>query len=79
MSDAAAAMAAGDFEQRLPTSLVPDEVHDLAMSYNTMASTLGEAFGELQESRRQIAAVVESMAEGVVAFDAVRDRQRHQS
>lgn len=70
MSEAAAAMAAGDFEQRLPTSLVPDEVHDLAMSYNTMASTLGEAFGELQESRRQIAAVVESMAEGVVAFDA---------
>jgi len=70
MSDAAAAMAAGDFEQRLPTGLVPDEVHDLAISYNAMASTLGEAFGELQESRRQIAAVVESMAEGVVAFDA---------
>ncbi len=35
-----------------------------------MASTLGEAFGAIQESRRQIAAVVESMAEGVVAFDS---------
>ncbi len=70
MSDAAAAMAAGDFEQRLSAGFVPDEVQDLADSYNTMASTLGEAFGAIQESRRQIAAVVESMAEGVVAFDS---------
>lgn len=70
LSDAAAAIAAGDFEQRLPTGLVPDEIKDLATSYNTMASTLGEAFGAIQESQRQIAAVIESMAEGVVAFDS---------
>lgn len=70
MSDAAASIAAGDFDRRLPTGLVPDEIRDLAESYNRMAGTLGEAFGELEESRRQIAAVVESMAEGVVAFDA---------
>lgn len=70
MTDAAAAISAGDFEQRLPTGLVPDEVRDLAMSYNSMATRLGEAFGAIQESRRQIAAVVESMAEGVVSFDS---------
>ena len=70
MSDAAAAMAAGDFEQRLPTGLVPDEITDLAVSYNSMAATLGDAFGAIQESQRQIAAVVESMAEGVLAVDA---------
>ncbi|MDZ4177979.1 MAG: ATP-binding protein, partial [Coriobacteriia bacterium] len=70
MSDAAAAMAAGDFEQRISARLVPDEIQDLADSYNLMAYNLGEAFGELQESRRQIAAVVASMAEGVLAFDA---------
>lgn len=70
MSDAAAAMAAGDFEQRISAGFVPDEVQDLAESYNRMAATLGEAFGEIQESRRQIAAVVESMAEGVLAFDS---------
>lgn len=70
MSEAAAAIAAGDFEQRLPSGLVPDEIHDLVESYNTMARNLGETFGELQESRRQIAAVVESMAEGVLAFDS---------
>jgi PAS domain S-box-containing protein len=71
MSDAAVAIAAGDFEQRLPTGLIPDEVYDLAASYNSMASKLGEAFGSIKESQRQIAAVVESMAEGVVAFDSV--------
>lgn len=70
MSDAAAAIEAGDFEQRLPLGLVPNEVQDLAVSYNRMAEKLGVAFGELEESRRQIATVVESMAEGVVAVDA---------
>jgi len=70
MSDAAAAMAAGDFEQRLATGFVPDEVYDLAVSYNSMAGRLGEAFSAIRESERQIAAVVESMAEGVVAFNA---------
>jgi signal transduction histidine kinase len=67
---AADAIAEGDFEQRVPTGLVPDEVQDLALAYNRMAVKLGDAFGAMEESRRQIAAVVESMAEGVVAFDA---------
>jgi signal transduction histidine kinase len=66
---AADAIAEGDFEQRVPTGLVPDEVQDLALAYNRMAVKLGEAFGSMEESRRQIAAVVDSMAEGVVAFD----------
>ena len=67
---AADAIAEGDFEQRVPTGLVPDEVQDLALAYNRMTVKLGEAFGAMEESRRQIAAVVDSMAEGVVAFDA---------
>jgi PAS domain S-box-containing protein len=70
MSDAAAAIAAGDFDQRLSAGFVPAEVQDLAESYNSMAARLGEAFGAIQESQRQTAAVVESMAEGVLAFDA---------
>jgi len=70
MSEAAAAIAAGDFEQRLPTGFVPDEVFDLAVSYNSMAARLGEAFSAIQESERQIAVVVESMVEGVVAFNS---------
>ncbi len=70
MSRAAAAIAGGDFEQRLPTGFVPDEINDLAESYNRMAAKLGEAFSALQEREREIAVVVESMAEGVIAFDA---------
>lgn len=52
MSNAAAAIAGGDFEQRLPTGFVPDEVYDLAESYNRMAAKLGSAFEELQESEQ---------------------------
>lgn len=70
MSKAASAIAVGDFDQRVPTGLVPDEVRELAESYNTMAQTLGETFTSLKEREREIAAVVESMAEGVLAFDS---------
>lgn len=70
MSLAAAAIAGGDFDQRLPTGLVPDEIFDLAQSYNRMAITLGETFSALREREQEIAAVVEAMGEGVVAFDA---------
>ncbi len=69
MSKAATAIANGDFDQRLPTGLVPDEVHELAEAYNLMAQRLGEAFSALREREQEIAAVVESMAEGVLAFD----------
>jgi len=70
MSKAATAIAGGDFDQRLPTGLVPDEIFELADSYNSMAVTLGETFSVLREREQEIAAVVESMAEGVVAFDS---------
>jgi signal transduction histidine kinase len=70
MSRAAVSIADGDFDQRLPTSLVPDEIYELAESYNRMAVTLGEVFSTLREREQEIAAVVESLGEGVVAFDA---------
>jgi len=70
MSEAATAIADGDFEQRLPTGYVPDEIHDLADSYNRMAVSLGEAFGAVQESQQRLSAVVASMAEGLVSFDS---------
>ena len=70
MSKAAMAIANGNFDQRLPTGLVPDEIFELAESYNRMAVTLGDTFSVLREREQEIAAVVESMAEGVIAFDA---------
>ncbi len=69
MTKAAAAIAAGDFDQQLPTGLMPDELFELAESYNRMAVTLGQTFSALHEREQEIAAVVESMGEGVVAFD----------
>ena len=69
MTKAAVAIADGDFGQRLPTNLVPDEIQELAESYNRMAATLGETFSVLREREQEIAAVVESMGEGVIAFD----------
>lgn len=68
MSKAAADIAAGDFDQQLPTGLVPDELFELAESYNRMAQTLGQAFSALHAREHEIAAVVESMGEGVIAF-----------
>lgn len=70
MLAAADAIASGDFDQRVPTGLIPDEIQELALAYNRMGEKLGKAFGEVRESERQIAAVVDSMTEGVVAFDA---------
>ncbi|MGB4593547.1 MAG: ATP-binding protein [Coriobacteriia bacterium] len=70
LSDAAAAIEGGDFDQHLTVRLVPYEIQDLAESYNSMAAKLGEAFASIEENRQQIAAVVESMAEGVMSFDS---------
>jgi signal transduction histidine kinase len=70
MSVAAAAIASGDFDQRLSAGFVPGEFQDLIESYNRMAVKLGEAFSAVQEREREIAAVVRSMAEGVVAVDS---------
>lgn len=70
MSVAAAAIASGDFDQRLSAGFVPGEFQDLIESYNQMAGRLGEAFSAVQEREREIAAVVRSMAEGVIAIDS---------
>lgn len=72
LTQAARAIAAGDFTQRLARGRLPDEVAELADSYNMMARRLGEVFSQLQGQEREIAAVVEAMAEGVVAVDERR-------
>lgn len=48
LSDAAIAIADGDFERRLPRRALSDELGDLSASFNRMAEQLGEAFETLQ-------------------------------
>jgi PAS domain S-box-containing protein len=72
LSQAALAIAGGDFGQRLKRGPVPDEIADLAESFNRMAENLGEAFSAIQGQERELTAVVESMAEGIIAVDQGR-------
>ena len=84
MSDAAAAIAAGDFDQRLVATFVPDEVRTLAESYNDMAVTLGEIQAGIERTREQDpakAAEIEAWLErvasawNVLAMDAAAFRE----
>lgn len=68
LSDGALSIAQGNFDLRLK-GLFPDEVGELAASFNLMAERLGSAFETLSEQQREIATVVETMAEGLIAVD----------
>lgn len=72
LSDAAIAIAEGDFGKRLKPGRLPDEIGELAESYNRMAARLGDAFAAITGQEREIAAVVEAMAEGLLAVDSRR-------
>ena len=68
LSDGALSIAQGNFDLRLK-GMFPDEVGELATSFNVMAERLGSAFETLSEQQREIATVVETMAEGLIAVD----------
>ncbi len=68
LSEGALSIARGNFDLRLH-GMFPDEVGELASSFNIMAERLGQAFDTLSEQQREIATVVETMAEGLIAID----------
>jgi two-component system phosphate regulon sensor histidine kinase PhoR len=68
IAQAADAIAAGQ-PPRFPISGIPD-VDSLVRALRAMHSQLGERFEQLAHERAEIAAVIESMVEGVVAADA---------
>jgi len=63
--------AQGDFGARLPVPRVV-EIAALAASMNEMARQLSSRIATIQEQRNTLEAVLEGMAEGVVAVDAAK-------
>ncbi len=68
MAEAAEALAQGDFDRRVPYSSVED-VRRLADAFNRMVVRLQLAVRNSERQMIQSKAILESMAEGVVAID----------
>jgi two-component system, OmpR family, phosphate regulon sensor histidine kinase PhoR len=61
-------MAEGDFAQRVPISGT-DEIAGLGQTLNLMAERLNEKIHDLEGERAKVAAILDSMVEGVIAID----------
>jgi len=72
ITEAAAAIAAGDLDRRVPTS-TSDEVGELGGAFNEMASLLQKEMNTIRRDRRELRAILGGMVEGVVAVD-VKER-----
>jgi two-component system phosphate regulon sensor histidine kinase PhoR len=68
MQSVARAMSEGDFSVRAPIRS-PDEIGQLGRALNVMATSLQDKLGDLQRERAKIAAILDSMVEGVIAVD----------
>ncbi|MCL4498869.1 MAG: ATP-binding protein, partial [Chloroflexi bacterium] len=70
LTNGAQEIAAGNFDLRLKGIFLPDEVGDLANSFNTMAEKLRKAFAAIRAQEREMSAVIANMTEGVLEIDA---------
>ncbi|MBI3326569.1 MAG: HAMP domain-containing protein, partial [Nitrospinae bacterium] len=61
-------MAEGDFEQEAPVT-GNDEIGELGRTLNLMAGRLKEKIQDLEGERAKVAAILDSMVEGVIAID----------
>jgi two-component system, OmpR family, phosphate regulon sensor histidine kinase PhoR len=61
-------IAEGDFAQRVPISGT-DEIAELGRTLNLMAERLSEKIQDLEGERAKVAAILDSMVEGVIAID----------
>lgn len=69
MRGAVVEMAAGDFSQRLGLT-EPDEVGELARSFDSLADNLQGTLDELQHEQARLRGILTSVAEGILAVDA---------
>jgi two-component system, OmpR family, phosphate regulon sensor histidine kinase PhoR len=68
MQSIARRMAEGDFAQRVPISGT-DEIAELSRTLNLMAERLSEKIHDVEGERAKVAAILDSMVEGVIAID----------
>jgi len=68
LSKAAASLAAGDLEARVPAR-GRDEIASLAAAFNEMATRVRATVRELREERRRIETIFERMGEAIIVTD----------
>jgi two-component system, OmpR family, phosphate regulon sensor histidine kinase PhoR len=68
MQSIAHRMAEGDFAQRVPISGT-GEIAELGRTLNLMAERLSDKIRDLEGERTKVAAILDSMVEGVIAID----------
>ncbi len=65
---AAGRLAAGNFDERINTH-VGDELGSLATSFNAMASSMNDAFGQIEQEKERGNAILNGMTDAVVGVD----------
>jgi two-component system phosphate regulon sensor histidine kinase PhoR len=68
LTEAARRIASGDFNQRVSTG-TRDEPGQLVRAFNQMAQQLRETVGVISEDRARLAAILDSMADGIILTD----------
>lgn len=68
LSDRARGLAQGDFSRRVPRSTRVEEMDELAQAFNRLADELQARLRELGRERDEMQALIDCMAEGVVAL-----------
>ncbi len=61
-------LAGGDFEERVPRYMNVPELDDLSLAFNRLTDELQLGLGELGRERDEMQALIDCMAEGVVAL-----------
>jgi signal transduction histidine kinase len=70
LTERAGALAAGDFSRRAPRNIPIAELDELANAFDRVAEHLSVRLAELGRERDEMQALIDTMAEGVVALTA---------
>lgn len=68
LSDRARGLASGEFTRRAPRNMFVAELAELGAAFNRLAEELTVRFSELGRERDEMQALIDAMAEGVVAL-----------